>query len=61
MPKLPPKIDLCLPCTTVLQDEFILKRVAGGIDNKITCARCRRRRYGATYEIEKRKEPLWRF
>lgn len=29
------------------------KRVGGGVDHKVTCSHCGRRRYGATYTIEK--------
>lgn len=28
-------------------------RVGGGVDHKVTCSHCGRRRYGATYTIEK--------
>jgi len=51
----PKRLDLCLPCATLLQEAFILEKVAGGVDNKITCAKCGKRRYGATYETKKKK------
>ena len=47
------KMDLCGSCAALMRESFQLKRVAGGIDNKITCAKCGRRRYGATYAVEK--------
>lgn len=31
--------------------------VAGGVNNKITCAECKRRRFGATYQVGRRKKP----
>ena len=32
-----------------------VKKVGGGVDNKVTCSKCGRRRYGATYEVGKKK------
>ncbi len=49
------KVDLCGPCAAVLGEGFILTRIAGGVDNKITCAHCGKRRYGATYEMTPKK------
>lgn len=45
------KRDLCLPCAIKLGAVYSVKKVSGGVDNKIICAECGRRRYGATYEI----------
>lgn len=47
--------DLCGRCAETLRRGFDLQKVAGGTDNKITCAECGRRRYGATYELKKKK------
>lgn len=48
--------DLCGACAEMLREGYDLKRVAGGVDNKITCAHCGRRRYGATYTMEKKSK-----
>ena len=45
--------DLCGRCAAMLQEGYDLKRVGGGVDHKVTCSHCGRRRYGATYTIEK--------
>lgn len=50
------KRKFCLPCYLALQVEgkHNIKRVSGGKNNKITCWKCKRRRYGATYEISRK-------
>ena len=35
--------DLCGRCAAMLREGFDLKRVAGGVDHKVTCAHCGRR------------------
>ena len=51
-----PKIrDLCGACAAKLSTAYTVRKVCGGVDNKITCAECSRRRYGATYEIVKKE------
>ncbi len=52
------EIDLCAPCaareTLKLKEAGkTLVRVGGGVNNKISCHICGRRRYGATYEMRK--------
>jgi len=44
-------VDLCKPCAVIRGMSQKLKQVHYGVDNKITCADCGRRRYGATYEV----------
>lgn len=51
------KIDLCAPCaareTLKLKEAGkALVRVGGGVDNKISCHICGRRRYGARYAVQ---------
>lgn len=48
--------ELCGKCAEQLKSGYELRRVAGGVDNKITCAHCGKRRYGASYELEKKSE-----
>lgn len=47
------RYDLCRPCAeemTASGREIV--KIKGGSDNKITCKKCKRRRFGATYEIK---------
>lgn len=48
-------LELCLPCATKLGRAFVVSKISGGADNKITCVECGRRRYGATYTVSKRE------
>lgn len=47
------RMDLCVPCAAKLGTAYTVHKVAGGVDKKITCAECGRRRYGGTYEVSK--------
>lgn len=49
------KRQFCLPCMLELQKTHILKRV-GRKNQKITCWRCKRRRYGNDYEITRKED-----
>ena len=49
------KYDLCVACAEMLKEGYTLKKISGGVDNKITCSNCGRRRYGATYELTKKE------
>lgn len=48
--------DLCGGCIDKMAEGYILTRIAGGVNNKITCACCGKRRYGATYEMVAKKK-----
>lgn len=45
-----------LPCFLELKKagKHNVQRVGGGVNMKITCWRCKRRRYGAEYEISRK-------
>ena len=48
--------DLCRPCLEELRAEGKKFRlIKGGSNNKVVCVRCKRRRYGASYELAKEK------
>lgn len=49
------QIDLCVPCAATLKEGHTLTRIGGGVNNKITCAHCGKRRYGDTYEMVAKK------
>ena len=46
--------DLCRRCAEEMKHTHKLCHVKGGVDFKITCSCCGRRRYGATYELVKK-------
>lgn len=50
------KRQFCLPCFLELKKagKHNIQRVGGGVNMKITCWRCKRRRYGAEYEISRK-------
>lgn len=49
--------DLCGKCAAELRAAGgEIKRTAGRVDQKVTCARCGRRRYGASFEVKKPSE-----
>lgn len=45
---------LCKPCAEALRKHKQLIFVSGGRDNKITCAKCGRRRFGAVYDVRRK-------
>lgn len=52
------RYDLCAVCAAqeaakLTEAGMMLVRIEGGVNNKITCWGCQRRRYGATYEMRK--------
>lgn len=48
----PKGTDLCRPCMEYVRAEGKNpKLVYHGINKKVTCSRCGRRRYGATYTV----------
>ena len=49
------KYDLCGACAEMLKEGYTLKKISGGVDNKVTCSNCGRRRYGGTYQMEKKE------
>ncbi len=51
---IPKTLDLCGVCAAKLATAYAIRKVAGGVDNKITCAECGRRRYGGTYDVTKK-------
>lgn len=50
--------DLCGACVAKLKVGFSVRKIAGGVDQKVICAECRRRRYGGTYEVSKKEPPI---
>lgn len=43
-------VELCTPCLLIMLEERKYQLAEGGVNKKITCERCERRRYGAIYE-----------
>jgi len=47
------KFDLCVPCAAALFEQGRRMRKVREVPNvKLTCSRCGRRRYGATYQTD---------
>lgn len=44
------KRDYCKPCAMIMAEKYDLKPIPCGKDNKVTCWRCKLRKYGMTYE-----------
>ena len=44
-------LDLCGVCAAKLGETYPMLKVAGGVNNKIFCTECGRRRYGGSYEV----------
>lgn len=51
-------MDLCRPCACAIEAEgkYICHPAGGGVDKKVQCERCGRRRYGMTYRLEEKGE-----
>ncbi len=47
--------DLCGRCAALFDEHYKLTRISGGRENKVTCEKCGKRRYGGTYEITLKK------
>lgn len=50
----PKELQLCGTCLALYKESYKCTKVAGGVDNKITCDHCKKRRYGGTYAIERK-------
>ena len=50
------RVELCVPCAEMMREGYQMRRVAGGVNHKITCAHCGKRRYGAVYAMEKKSK-----
>ena len=48
------KLALCGACLAQVGADHEIKLLTRGVGNKITCAKCGRRRYGGTYEVTSR-------
>lgn len=50
---MPKEIELCHDCMEKMQEGYRLQQLPRPTNNKITCALCGRRRFGATYVATK--------
>lgn len=48
------QIELCGICSAKMAEGYKLVQLPRPVNNKIFCDLCRRKRYGATYEVTKR-------
>lgn len=47
-------IDLCGTCAAKMEEGYKLVQLPRAVNQKVFCGLCRRKRYGATYEVEKK-------
>jgi hypothetical protein len=50
------QMTLCGKCAELMRARFLVKTVSRGINNKIECQNCKRRRYGGTFTVEAKKQ-----
>lgn len=50
------ELELCTACRAAYEEHFKVTKISRGADQKITCAGCNRRRYGARYALEAKDE-----
>ena len=48
------KIDLCDICAAKMAEGYKLTQLPRPANNKIFCGLCQRKRYGASYQMEKK-------
>lgn len=44
-------IELCGSCAAKMENGYKLVRLPRAVNQKVFCGLCRRKRYGATYEV----------
>ena len=49
------QMTLCGRCAEVMRSRYIVRLVNRGIDEKVTCDVCKRRKYGGTYDIQSKR------
>ena len=47
-------IELCGQCAAIMTEGYKIKQLPRPANQKVYCEMCRRKRYGATYEVEKK-------
>ena len=50
------ELELCVPCAELLKEGYTVKKLKSGVNKKVTCENCGRRRFGAVYAVEKQKK-----
>lgn len=44
-------LELCVPCQEELRHGFTVKVIESGVDRKIKCDNCKKRRFGSKCEV----------
>lgn len=47
-------IELCCSCAAKMEEGYKLVQLPRAVNQKVFCGLCRRKRYGATYEVTKK-------
>ena len=50
--------DLCRPCAEIARGKYKLTPIVAGVNRKITCEMCQRRRYGVRYEMKRKRSEV---
>jgi hypothetical protein len=50
--------EYCKPCAEIAREKYTLTPIATGVNRKITCEMCQRRRYGARYELKRKRNEV---
>lgn len=48
------KKELCGRCAAILREKKEVRYIAGGVNHKVSCTECGRRRYGGTYDVKRK-------
>lgn len=49
-------MELCGKCKAAMMRDYELTPVIVGVDRKVTCEMCNRRRYSSRYEVRRKRE-----
>ena len=49
------KRELCGRCAAILREKKDVQYISGGVDHKVSCTECGRRRYGGVYDVKRKK------
>ena len=48
-------IELCSKCAAIMADGYKIKQLPRPANHKVFCEMCQRKRYGASYQVEKKE------
>ena len=51
-------LDLCRPCAERTGEKYDMKTIKTGVNRKVTCEMCHRRKFGSRYELKRKKSEV---